>query len=63
MAVSNMVGTAKKKLCNLVFFLFGSLRKKQIDNAISKVVNVMEILYFFENFFRFTKKFHLILTL
>ena len=49
-----MVGTEKKKLCNLVFL---SLKqsKKQIDEAISKVVNVMKILHFYENF-RFMKK-------
>ena len=38
------------------FCLFSSLRKKQIGEAVSKVVNVMEILYFHENFFSFYKK-------
>ena len=37
--------------------------KKQIEEAISKVLNVMEILYFYVDFFRFTKKFLPILTL
>ena len=60
--VSTMVGTAKK-LCNLVFCLYSRLRKKQIDEAINKIVNVMEIIYLYENFFGFTKKFLLILTL
>ena len=49
MAVSTIVGTAKK-LCNLVFLSLQQ-SKKQIDEAISKEVNVMEILYFYENLF------------
>ena len=43
-------------------FVFVAVQEK-IDEAISKVVNVIEILYFYENFFRFTKKFLPILTL
>ena len=57
-----MVGTAKKKLCSLVFLSLHQ-SKKQIEEAISKVLIVMEILYFCEKFFRSTKKFLPILTL
>ena len=62
MAVSTMVDTAKK---TAIWYccLCSSLRKKQIDEAISKIVNVMEVLYFYEKFFRLTKKFLPILTL
>ena len=63
MAASTMVGTAKKNYAIWYCCLCSSLRKKQIDGAISKVVNVLEILYFYGNFFRFTKNFLLILTL
>ena len=52
----------KKELCNLVFLSLQKTRK-QIDEVICKVVNVMEMVYFYENFFRFTKKFLLLLTL
>ena len=48
MAVSTMVGTAKNKLCNLVF-LFLCKPRKLICNPICKVVNVMEIVYYYEN--------------
>ena len=61
MAVSTMVGTAKKTM-QFGIFVFVAVQEK-IDEAISKVVNVIEILYFYENFFRFRKKFLPILTL
>ena len=47
MAVSTMVGTAKKLQFGI--FVFVEVQKP-IDEAICKVVNVMEILYFYENF-------------
>ena len=59
MAVSTTVGNVKK-LYNLVFL---QKSRKQIGKAICKVVNVMEILYFYEYMFRSTKKFRPILTL
>ena len=57
MAVSTMVGTAKKKytVWHLVF-----LRSQEI---IFKAVNVIYLVYFNENFFRFMKKFLPLLTL
>ena len=51
MAVSAMVGTAEKTM------QFGIFVFVEVQETISKVVNAMEILYFYENFFRFMKKF------
>ena len=63
MTVSTMVDTAKKNYAVWYCCLCSSLRKKQIDESVSKVANVMKFLYFYENFFRFTKKFLPIFTL
>ena len=56
MAVSTMVDTAKKKKKK-------KESRKQTEAAIWKVVNVMEIVYFYETFICFTKKFFPLLTL
>ena len=55
MAVSTMVGTAKKKTKNKQNMQFGIFVFVEVQEtnwrAICKVVNVMEVLYFYENFF------------
>ena len=61
MAVFNMVGTVKKKNAIWYFCLCRSPGNKFVRQfvceAIRKVENVLEIVYFYdENFYRFTKK-------
>ena len=55
MAVSTMVGTAKKTM-QFAIFVFVEIHETNWE-VICKVVIVTKILHFYENFFRFTKKF------
>ena len=52
MAVSTMVGTPKNKtkMKNMQFGIFVFVEAQEI-NLRGKVVNVIEIVYFYENFF------------
>ena len=55
MAVSAIVGTAKKIM---QFGIFVFVEAQEINlRGYCKVVNVIRIIYFYKNFFRFTKKF------
>ena len=61
MTVSTMVGTARKTM-QFGIFVFVEVQETNGGGKL-QVVNVREILYFYENFFRSTKKFLPILTL
>ena len=65
MAVSTMAGTAKKKKKAHGIWHFGLSRStgNKFARQFCEVVNVMNFVYFYKNFFRFTKKFLPLLTL